>query len=502
MSRWTTAFEQHPFQSSWKNLIAAIEAVQVDDQTITTSVIELARLKKVICYLDEMIIGVDPEMTPMKVWANFQQQTDVCLQHVKNYVSDKNIGHITQANDSADNLLTYIKPYFVLPEKEVAAVRTSARKYASEVEKYIEDFQKKATTLTEEIEGDRKEAKSYRTKASVEYEKIDGYSKELFSSADEKPSIETRIKKLVEDLDSKTNEIRALHKTLLVGDDDNQSTEQEIIASQNDIEQRRDTIKEWQKNLETNIDQLKTFHTKIFGEKNEESGETTGGLEAELNSRMTQLIKYEDAQSSKHDTLLAKIESLLPGATSAGLASSYEELKKGFSGPIKTYTWLFYGSLLFLVLAAIIMSIKHIGFSPFSIDFVELPEWDFVLKALLYKVPFVGPMIWLAIFASVRRSQYERLQQEYAHKQALASSYESYKKQLIDLKDSDELQKELIAKAIEAIAYNASKTLDGKHGEEMPLNHVLKNISPDDLSVLKRLREIIKNTASTIDSKP
>lgn len=102
----------------------------------------------------------------------------------------------------------------------------------------------------------------------------------------------------------------------------------------------------------------------------------------------------------------------------------------------------------------------------------------------------VLPVVWLAIYSATRRSQYERLQQEYAHKEAFASSYESYKKQLQDLKvDADALQRELIAKAIEAIAFNASKTLDGNHLEKPPAMQLFDKLSFDEV---KKLVEMAK----------
>lgn len=109
---------------------------------------------------------------------------------------------------------------------------------------------------------------------------------------------------------------------------------------------------------------------------------------------------------------------------------------------------------------------------------------------MLTRLPIALPVIWLAVFSATRRSQYERLQQEYAHKEAFASSYESYKKQLQDLGTSTEtLQQELIAKAIEAISFNASKTLDGNHTEKLPIMQILDKLNTDDL---KKIIESIK----------
>ena len=104
--------------------------------------------------------------------------------------------------------------------------------------------------------------------------------------------------------------------------------------------------------------------------------------------------------------------------------------------------------------------------------------WESVLKGLVYKTPIYVPIIWLAFVASKRRSEYQRLQQEYAHKEALAKSYDSYKKQLESLDDQDKsMQKELIRKAVDAIAYNASQTLDGHHGDKHPAQDLLGKVS-------------------------
>lgn len=87
------------------------------------------------------------------------------------------------------------------------------------------------------------------------------------------------------------------------------------------------------------------------------------------------------------------------------------------------------------------------------------------------------------------------MQQEYAHKEALASSYESYKKQLQDLQgDSEALQRELIAKAIDCVAYNASATLDGKHEEKLPSRQLLEMLNLDELKKLVDIAKGIKVT--------
>ncbi len=215
-------------------------------------------------------------------------------------------------------------------------------------------------------------------------------------------------------------------------------------------------------------------------------------MKRELDLRLQQLSDHEDLQTERQEALFVSIESLLPGATSAGLASAYNKLKDKFNIPIIGYTIAFYASMLTLFLGGLTIVSENITLSPFHIEFVKTSTWEEMLRTILTRAPIILPIIWIAIFSATRRSQYERLQQEYAHKEAFASSYESYKKQLQALQiDGDALQKELIAKAIEAISFNASITLDGKHTEKMPIHRLLEKL---DLEELKKLLSMAKKS--------
>lgn len=64
------------------------------------------------------------------------------------------------------------------------------------------------------------------------------------------------------------------------------------------------------------------------------------------------------------------------------------------------------------------------------------------------------------------------MEQEYAHKEVLAKSFQSFKKQIDNLGNNTgdvELLKKLLSTAIDTMSFNASATLDGKHGEQMPI---------------------------------
>ena len=103
------------------------------------------------------------------------------------------------------------------------------------------------------------------------------------------------------------------------------------------------------------------------------------------------------------------------------------------------------------------------------------------------KLPFIIPVLWLVIFVSKRRSEAERLTQEYAHKESLAKSYDSYKQQIEKLADDNqkELLPILMENMIKAIALNPAETLDKKHQSDSPMSEILK-----DKSFIDKIKDI------------
>lgn len=485
-SRWVAQFQGHAFRAHWATLKEILETAEVDDKSVPASVQELARLKRVVSYLDLIIEKIDPEITPKQTWDQFSSQLTPCLNSLQQYLSNKNVNHLTQANEHADNLLAYVRPYMVLPAEALSALKKSTSTYAQELENQLISFRNDANKHLREIEANRKEVISDSAAVRKNKNRIGEYVKLAIEDSEDAPSIKQRIDSLLIEIEKKSVQMNDLHGELLTGTDKQDALALKVRKAAVDVGENQAAIAKALSEVKESVADLKEFYATIFGEINKNTGEKEGGLRSELQERTAALTQLENEQKTKHKALFERIESLLPGANSAGLATAYKVMKEGFENPIKLYTELFYGSLLLLVLGAAILSIDSISW-PLSVKFVDIPQWDTILRALMFKVPFVAPVVWLALFSSTRRSQYERLQQEYAHKEALAKSYDSYKKQLQELKDdSDDLLKELLANAIKAISFNASITLDGKHESKLPTQQLLENLSGEDLSKLAK----------------
>lgn len=478
MSRWKAEFDQHPFQEVWSDLKNTLIDVHVDDQTISTSVEELARLKKVVGFIDSILLSLDIDLTPQSIWSNFQAQAANCRAEINSYTSDRSIAHIVQANLHADNLLSYVKPFLVLPEEAAKSATRAVEEYSNAVGRFFSRFESQSVEIVTALDEMKNKSTEYLEKIEEKKEKITDAALELLGEDEKSESVRKTILDFRNAAEKQTNAIDDLHTKLLIGDAGSDSIQEEITAALIDVKSSSSEAAKLLKQTAVQTKELHSFHEKIFGILNTGTGELTGGLNNELTLRMKALAEFETDQATKHSALFEKIEALLPGATSAGLASAYRKLAIQFRNSVWLYTGLFGLCVVGLVVGSAAIATESISLSPtLSVTWVKAGDWDFILKALLFKAPFVAPIIWLALFATKRRSQYERLKQEYSHKEAFATSYESYKLQLQELKiDSDVLQKELISKAIEAIAFNASSTLDGKHDEKLPAHQILEKL--------------------------
>ena len=278
-SRWATEFSQHPFHAQWDALKSQLETLEVDDKTVPTSVYELARLKKVVAYLDDLLLAIEPDMTPRSVWAAFHPQVEACKSQVAAYASNRNIAHIQQANEHADNLLTYLKPYFVHPKDSLKALERGAKKYVNELESYTTTFQKKALELIQEIEQGKATSDGQLAATAANRAEIITFHELLLTENPENISIRSAIQAAKMDIDAKALEITNLYNLLLVGDAATKPTKTKIEEAEAAISEQRTNISGLIASTEVELEQLDNFHIKIFGKKDPATGQATSGLQ-------------------------------------------------------------------------------------------------------------------------------------------------------------------------------------------------------------------------------
>ena len=469
MSRWTDQYEAHAFHAEWDNLTNKIDELNNIENVDIAALAEIARLSKLTDYISNYLKVIDPEVLNNlnNIFNTMLNEARQIVSQVSSYMANKNIAHLHQANNHIETCLNNVKQFhIVLPKITGQSISSMLKKYNKTIEDALSHIK-----LTEVIEASNQ---------------IEALKKKLLDGED---SVAHYIEQMTGDAEEKHAKLLEYYNHTLNDAEFDNTTKDQIEKSKEKVEEARTEIEKHLKEtkdelleLSKKIEEYEKYYVNVFGELNE-SNTRVGGIKDEINKRINALDEfevkqqknhkkiiddrvssintYEKEQHALHKKLFEKIEKLLPSATSAGLAKAYHDERVKFEKPIKNWNRLFLVALL---------SISFVSIATLH----DLKTFEDLGKGIMHTLPISGPLIWLAIYASKRRSESQRLEQEYAHKEALANSYSSYKQQIEGLNQEDqELLVKLIETAIEAVAYNASTTLDGKHGDNTPIEEIL-----------------------------
>lgn len=441
MSRWLNSYAQNSFHNNWENFKNNYDEFDIKEITDTQIIDEYNRLGKVINFIDSYLKIIDPELNKENILNNLSSILNNAINNFNDFLSNKTLNYIKQTNNYIDNCVDSIKQLnILLPKISSRSISSMLKKYQDTINEVLEDINlKKIKSDTEEI---------YELKDKL---------------IDSKDNIKDDIENLYSDFKDKYEEVIELHDKILIDGQDEISIKTAILNAKKDIANEIDTTKKSLTEANSKVEELEKFYIKIYGNFDKEQNKRVDGLEQELKTRKEELDKLEEEHIKTYSSLKEQIESLLPGATSVGLAKAYSDERSKFKKPIMCWNITFVVSLLV---------IATVSFCTLK----DLNSIEAITKTILTSLPITLPLIWLAVYASKRRSENQRLDQEYAHKEAFAKSYMGYKKQIEELEEQGELLATLVEEIIKAISHNASQTLDKKHGDGTIIKELVSNL--------------------------
>lgn len=202
--------------------------------------------------------------------------------------------------------------------------------------------------------------------------------------------------------------------------------------------------------FEKKKNELDNFYKVIFGLEDDKSK----SLKEELEDRKEQLKAIEEEAKKVIDL-----------SSDAGLAGGFIEQAKQAKCNKNINLLLF-----------ILVIVGMACFNYKTINWNNLNNIDLV--SVIVRLMINTPFIWAATVTNINLNKYFKLEQEYAHKESLAKSFERYKDQIKDLStnyETDEKQIELMTKLldtnIEAFKKNPSDNL-----ENIRVNNIMTDI--------------------------
>ena len=166
--------------------------------------------------------------------------------------------------------------------------------------------------------------------------------------------------------------------------------------------------------------------------------------------------------------LTEQAEGMLTGATVAGLAGSFGELRDKLEKELKGARQTFYGAVFLLFLSVFPLFVYVLpGFKWLSENKGEVSTIEFfgqiIIRALL-----LLPAGWFAKFAAARHAALFRLKENYAYKYSVASSVDGFKKQAETFKDA------IAAATFFELTFNPADRMESKGHEERHPNPVME----------------------------
>lgn len=156
MSRWVESFESHELVSSWSNLTEVVDSERLDEKTTESVAAEIARIRKVVGYLDSVFDKIDPELAPVNVLNNMGKHVNACVAEVNHFLANSNSGHLTNANAQLDNLILVFNQ---LPASNLAITKQEAKNFitgysstfSAALKRFNSDVEKSLQSVTSEF---------------------------------------------------------------------------------------------------------------------------------------------------------------------------------------------------------------------------------------------------------------------------------------------------------------------------------------------------------------
>ena len=208
-------------------------------------------------------------------------------------------------------------------------------------------------------------------------------------------------------------------------------------------------------------------------------------FQAEFNRNKKTFTESQQKHFEECEALKKQIESLLPGATSVGLASAFTDRKNR----VDKFKFLWGGMV-------VIGAIGLIGVGWYTMQHppnMQMNFYDFMIYLLTRSSILVG-IILIEEFGRRHFNIISRLAETYAYKEALSRSFEGYKNQMEDV----ELEPTITTTEIDFEGKETKKIVPMKASSKLSDN-LLDNLSIDPANIYEKEKPISTPTVDTTE---
>lgn len=138
MSRWNDQFQNHAFRTSWNSLKALLDDAELEKNNNEAAVKEIARIHKVVKYIDSVMDQIDPELMPISLFDTLNQHATNSISQLNTFKSNQAIGHLHNVNTYVDSIITiFSQTPFMLAGQQKGSLSKAATAYSEVLDQHL-----------------------------------------------------------------------------------------------------------------------------------------------------------------------------------------------------------------------------------------------------------------------------------------------------------------------------------------------------------------------------
>lgn len=404
------------FKNNFLNFKEQVDKYDRSNETDENLIIEFAKSKETIEYIFKFLDLINPNHLPKEF---FPSSYPV-------FNDNLNISVIFNQNQSGS--LTSILNFY-LKQISMANIYIPKNQISSTISEMVRAYEEEISKSLERIN-----LKQFEENSRL----INDYKHKLLDSED---NIKDDIEDSQDTITQWYNKIKELND--------------EIFINENNIKEQIEIGRRELENFRNKKEELDEFYIDIFGGI-DENDEKIIGLKEEFDDRVKEFDNFKQEKTKEIENLIEEAKKLLDISTNASLASAFQKAKEGFESSIIVWNVVFILSIVFFGIFA------FCGINEAK-SFLASGDYNKALIALFGNLLIYIPLSWLAIFASRRRNENKKLQEEYRYKETIAKSYMGYKEQI---EERDNLENELIHNLLDMLKDNPNNKFANSHNKE------------------------------------
>lgn len=189
MSQWIERIQDHAVFKELADLEQSLESSRVAAQADSTAFDAWERIERVAKFIKAFLFDIDPLLVPPSHLSNAHSQLQQVRNQLNNFAGNQNVGHLNEANNQLDNVLSYLGSIPRL-EKAVSTqeLGEAASSYKKSIGGLIRSLEKQLAAVVTEKNSLQNKLQELTTEVAAQKQRADNVIAQMqqqFSAAQE-----------------------------------------------------------------------------------------------------------------------------------------------------------------------------------------------------------------------------------------------------------------------------------------------------------------------------